>query len=226
MLLASAFLLLFASGEFLYRVVKVKGEITRKWTHFGTGVLTLLFPVMLQSHWSVLILCSAFALILLASLKINFLPSINAIERVSYGSLCYPLAVYLVFLMYSYSQMKGNYTGGMYTGFYMPILILAISDPLAALVGKRYPWKPYRIGATHKTVMGSLSFFLSAVLICLMLISMSGVELNVWRWLFIVLVLALVSTLAEAISGKGLDNLTIPLVTACTWQFILSKVLW
>ena len=72
-LLSTSFLVLFACGEVLYHVFKVKAELTRKWSHVGTGFLTMLFPVMLSNHWWVLVLCATFAILLSTSIKFNFL---------------------------------------------------------------------------------------------------------------------------------------------------------
>src|SRR5690606_21713832 len=142
-LLAGCYLTLFALGELLYHVLSVKVEITRKLVHAGTGLLALLFPVLLNSHWWALLLCASFAAILICSLRFGFLQSINAIDRRSVGSLVYPIAVYGCYLSYSYQ-------GHQYIYFYLPIMVLAISDPLAALCGKRWPWVPYRIGGATK----------------------------------------------------------------------------
>src|ERR1700741_4724092 len=92
-ILACSFLALFGLAEFIYHTFKVRAELTRKLVHFGTGILTLLFPVMLNNHWLVLFLCGSFALILMVSLKFNLLKSINAIDRKSHGSISYPISV-------------------------------------------------------------------------------------------------------------------------------------
>src|SRR5690606_13845847 len=149
LILAGCYLALFALGELLYHAFKVNAEITRKIVHAGTGLLALLFPLLLDSHWWVLLLCASFAAILLWSLRSNMLKSINAIDRKSVGSLAYPVAVYGCYLAY-------NYQGQQYIHYYLPIMVLAISDPLAALCGKKWPWGPYRIGGATKTAMGSL----------------------------------------------------------------------
>jgi len=90
-ILAFSFLALFGIAEILYHKVNVKAEWTRKLVHFGTGILTLLFPVMLNDHLYVFFLCASFALLLLASLRFNRLKSIHAIDRKSYGSISYPV---------------------------------------------------------------------------------------------------------------------------------------
>ncbi len=198
---AISFLLLFGSAEWLYHKSKIQAELSRKYVHFTTGIISLLFPYFLSSHWMVLSLCGSFFLLLLASLKWNLLPSINGVDRVTRGSLLYPLVVYVCFLFYQqYDQ---------FLFFYIPILILAISDPIAALVGKKWPQFPYSTFGHTKTGSGSLGFFLSAFLIGLLGLWCSGQTILV-TMVLISSTLAFVSTIAEALSHKGYDNLTIP----------------
>lgn len=198
-LLAAFFLVLFAIAEVVYHFFKVKAELTRKLVHVGTGLLTLLFPVMLKNHWLVLLLCSSFALILILSLKFNLLKSINAIDRESVGSIAYPISVYGCYLAFDYFHQQ-------YIYFYLPILILAICDPIAALIGKRWPKGKFKVGEGYKTVMGSGMFFLSACILCLCWLSFEGLQLITYSFL-----IALVSCITEAVSKKGYDNITIPL---------------
>lgn len=209
-ILAGAFLSLFAIAELLYHYAKVKAELTRKLVHFGTGILSLLFPIMLSNHWFVLALCASFALILIASLKFNLLKSINAIDRKSYGSLCYPLAVYSCFLIQSWYGQQSNYYGG-YLIYYLPLLILAISDPVAALVGKRWAWIPYNVGKGTKTMAGTLAFFGSAFLISLVAFFAFQITLSMEYLVVSCLLIGVVTAMSEAVSRNGFDNLFIPL---------------
>ena len=96
-ILTGYFLVLFGSAEILYHYFKIQAEYTRKYVHIGTGLLTLLFPILFSSHWSVLIICAAFLLLLVTSLKFNLLKSINAIGRFTLGSVMYPIVVYICF---------------------------------------------------------------------------------------------------------------------------------
>jgi len=203
-IMGAAFLVLFAVAEYLYHKLKVKAEITRKIVHFGTGILTLLFPVMLNEHWYVLILCSSFVIILLLSLKYNMLKSVNAIDRVSRGSIAYPVAVYCCYYFY-------EHYGYDYLYYYIPILILAISDPVAALIGKRYPYGKYKVGSGHKTIMGSSMFFLSTLILCFMLFAPKLMaDESVLKRAIACSFIALTTTIAEAFTGKGYDNISIP----------------
>jgi phytol kinase len=201
--LSTCFLGLFGISELIHRTTSTKVENTRKLVHFGTGALTLMFPVYLTSSWSVLVLCASFAVILLFSLKYRFLPSINAIDRKSHGSILYPLAVYSCFLLYQYHNYDLMF-------FYAPILVLAISDPLAALFGKRWPKGEFIIRKDTKTIMGCTAFLLSALAVLLGLSYLFNNEVSFITGYELFLVAA-GATLVEAVSGKGSDNLTIPL---------------
>ena len=201
--LSACFLGLFGLSEIIHRTTNVKVEHTRKLVHFGTGALTLMFPIFLTSSWSVLALCASFAVILLFSLKYKFLPSINAIDRESHGSILYPVAVYSCFLLYQYHDNDLMF-------FYAPILVLAISDPMAALFGKRWPNGKFTLGEDTKTLVGCSAFLISAfmVLIGLYILFNDGISFNTGYQLLLV---ATGATLIEAVSGRGADNLTIPL---------------
>lgn len=213
--LALCFLGLFAFAEFLYHQKKVKAEITRKIVHIGTGLLTLLFPVFLSSHWQVLFLCGSFLIILLASLHFRLLPSINGISRVSHGSILFPVAVYACFLIYFYAH-KGL------VFFYMPILILSVCDPVAALTGKRFPFGKYRINGGNKTMAGSLAFFVTSALVSILCLyfHQSG-HFSIAYMLPSIFLIACTTTAVEAVSTNGTDNITIPAVAALNLTLIL-----
>ena len=208
--LAFSFLALFAFAEILYHYFKIQVEYTRKTVHFGTGIITLLFPIFLNSHWSVLFLCGSFALILSLSLKYNLLKSINAISRNSWGSLLYPLSVYGTFLFFLLFKINESRVG--YLFYYLPILMLAVCDPIAALFGKRFPFGKFKIGDGHKTVTGCLAFFISAFLLTLIVFHffVPNMPIN-WITLLYYFAIALFATITEAISSRGIDNLSIPL---------------
>lgn len=207
LILAGCYLVLFTLGELFYHVFRVKVELTRKFVHVGTGLLALLFPILLDSHWWVLLLCTSFGILLICSLRFDLLKSINAIDRKSVGSLAYPIAVYGCYLAYTHQQGQVVY-------YYLPILILAISDPLAALSGKKWPLGSYNIMGAHKTATGSVTFFVSAFLI----------TFAVWPYgysyslhsdrVLASIVIALSATVAEALSRDGYDNITIPIAVA------------
>lgn len=195
------FLGLFGLGELIYHVFKAPVEISRKFVHLGTGIITLSFPLVLNTHWSVLTLTLSFILLLSISIQLGWFKSINAIDRVSKGSVLYPIIIYITFLFYR------KFDDLLF--FYLPILILAISDPMAALFGKRWPYGKYRIFREKKTIVGSSAFFISSFIICL---AFAAPLREGWiEALVIPLIVSLVATITEAASQRGWDNFFIPL---------------
>jgi len=199
--LMATFLTIFGSAEFFYHQFNLRVEWSRKYVHCAAGLMTLLFPVMLGSHWLVLMMSVCFAVILFFSKKLNLLKSIHNIERKSKGAILYPIAIYFCFLMYDLVDL------GIF--FYLPVLIMAVSDPVAALCGKRFPRGNYQIGSAHKTVVGSGAFMISAFMICF------GVFSLLWQLPFYLMItcsigIAVATTVVEAVSGNGSDNITIP----------------
>lgn len=203
LILSGCFLALFATAEILYFRFHVEVELTRKLVHIGTGLLTLLFPLLLGNHWWVLLLCSSFMIILLASIKFKLLRSINAIKRKSVGSIAYPVAVYGCFMAF-------NFFDNQYLYFYLPILILAICDPVAALTGKKWPIGKFKVGTDYKTLMGSSMFFCSALLIILLLSNLFLKKPMTPENILWSILIALLAAVTEAFSRKGYDNITIP----------------
>lgn len=201
--LASLFLLLFAFAEAGYYFIKIKPEWTRKFVHIGTGLLALLFPMMLQSHWSVLLLCFSFFILLRLSLKFNFLKSINDIDRQSVGSLAYPVSVFACYLVFCFFDRQYFY-------FYLPILILAISDPLAALIGKYMAANKEKSVKMDKTIAGSVAFFVSAYILTFVLFIVFKNDKQMVSGFIFSMLIAFVTTLSERFSSKGWDNITIP----------------
>lgn len=212
-ILAGAFLVLFASAELLYHKLKVKAEITRKYVHLMTGLLTMLFPPMLDNHWYVMALCGSFLLILVGSMIFKLLPSINAVDRVTRGSLLYPIVVYGCFIAFNHY--------GQFVFYYIPILILAICDPIAALTGKRWPIGKYTIFGQSKTMLGSSMFFLSAVITCFLLFTLVD-NAGASEAILLSFAVAVATTILEAVSHKGYDNLTIP--AAAMGTLLLAKM--
>lgn len=201
--LGCIFLILFAVGECLYHKARLPGNVTRQIIHIGTGLICILFPLWLTNQWYVLILCLSFAILLFLSMKYKLLPSINKIDRNSYGTLLYPLAVYISFISYTYYNNQLLF-------FYLPVLIMAICDPIAALVGKRFPYGRFYIRHYTKTFAGSIAFFICSMLLTAIIYHLFPVTLHL-PFIEMVFLTAAVSTIAEALSYKGYDNISIPL---------------
>jgi phytol kinase len=210
MIFLGIFLLLVLVAHALYKLGHVSTETSRKFLHVSGGFLALSSPLFFTSHWWVLVLCSmAFLLLLFTYLK-HWLPSIHKTRRKSIGSVIYPIPIYLCFLI---ASQKNNTLL-----FYLPVSLLTVSDTIAELGGRRWGKASGTLMYSQKTVAGSLSFAISALLISIgwqMTANLSYLQIAI-----ISVAITLVTTLTEMVSTRGLDNITVPLSTlACLLLF-------
>ena len=203
-LLGIALLLVF--NEISYRRLKVKGEISRKFAHFVATLSTVPFPYIFTSHWYVLILAIIFFLVLFITQNGTQLKSIHDIDRKSIGSYILPLSIYTTFLI---SELLGSKLT-----YILPMLILAISDPMAAIVGISLEKYNHRIKIygidTGKSIFGSGAFFISSLIISLIALYYNSQTFGATT-ILLSLAIASASTLGEMISWRGSDNLSVPL---------------
>ena len=211
-----AIILMLAFNEFNYRRLKVKGEISRKFAHFAATVGVVPFPYILTSHWYVLILAIIFSIALFVTKYTKQLESIHDIQRKSVGSYLLPLSIYITFLMANLLDNKFIYI--------LPMLILGICDPMAAIVGMGLKKNNYQIRifgiATGKSVFGSGAFLISGFVISIIALYFNRGVFDL-KTFWLALVVAVVSMLAEMFSRRGSDNFTIPVSVAFTLLLFL-----
>lgn len=194
-----AIVALFAVGECLHRLMKVRVEFTRKLTHVGAGMIVLSFPWTLSSPWTVFVLSLSFGGLLSIGKVTGLLSSVHNVERKTSGAFYYPVAVLGTFWL----------SGGDPLLFCVPIAVMALADTAAALVGQSVGQFHYRVFDNKRSVEGSMGFFAFALAICLAGLAFNGSP--GWPAMLIVaLVAAIMATATEAISVRGSDNLFIP----------------
>lgn len=189
-------------AESSYKFLKLNTEWTRKIAHIGSGIIALSYPVYQNTHWGVFALTISFTIILYTSKKMGLFQSIFSVERKSYGELFFVWSTWLLFILYQYS--------GNVSYFYLAFSSVVFADPVAALVGKPFPLKKYTIFGNTKSIGGSFSFFVVSFALSYYYLLQTGSVMNI---LLISLTHALVLTIIEAVSSKGLDNLTIPIAS-------------
>lgn len=213
-LIAISLLLIF--NELNYRRFKVKGEITRKFAHFVSTLAVVPFPYIFSSHWYVLILASVFFIVLFITQHSKYLNSIHDIERKSIGSYLLPFSIYVSFYLSVKFGMKFYYI--------LPMLILAICDPMAAILGMNIKQKNQKIIIfgidTGKTVLGSGAFLITSFIISIIALYFNR-EVFDLKTFWLALVVSVIGTLAELFSWRGSDNLTIPLSVCFTLLLFL-----
>lgn len=196
---AFLYIALFAAAEIAARKFRVANEYSRKTIHGAAGILTAFLPFFVPfSH--ILALSLVFMIILFVSKKIGFLTSIHGSDRSTYGEVYYPAAIATTALLFPSPAP-----------FCYALLVLAISDSLAGIVGKHFGKKSFTIMG-KKSYAGSITFFLSAFLLTLATLSLLG-KSPLYSFVFGGATAALL-TFAEASLSYGLDNLILPPLAA------------
>ncbi len=196
------FCLLIIVAQSLYKFLNLKAEVSRKFMHVSGGAVSLFFPYFFKVHWWVLLLCCIAFLVLLITYIKKSLPGIHKTNRLSFGSIFFPVPVYICFLT---ANKLDNYLL-----FFLPISILTISDTIAEWGGKRWGGLSRSFFQGQKTLAGSICFAVSCFFIAIILLTVIF-RIPFGKAFFISASLAIIVTAVELISMKGYDNLTVPI---------------
>jgi dolichol kinase len=188
---AAYFLTLFIGIEFIARKTSIPKELSRKLAHIIAGVSAAFLPSIMPFS-SIVILAVVFLIVMILSRHFHLFKSIHDVKRHSYGELFFPVAIGLMALLFPEAMF---YTYG--------ILVMAIADGLAGLLGAQFGRKVYRLGNAKKSCIGSAVFFVTCSAIGWIIMPHIGI-----------FAIALVLTLVEAASTKGVDNLLLPPIAA------------
>lgn len=214
LILSGIFLSIIAAAELWRRLGHPNPEHTRKLVHLGGGVTCLFFPFLVHSPWVVLAMALPLTILFVAGSTLGFLQSLHGVARKSRGAEYYPLAVFLVFCM----TLSRPWL------YLAAVLVLAVADAFAALIGSRYGVIRYEVEDEHKSVEGSLVFLVIAFL-AIHLPTLLLTELPRPVCVLAALLVAALVTGFEAISLEGADNLFVPVAVVVVLGKITTKPL-
>jgi phytol kinase len=198
-------LLLLAALRTWQLLARPNSEMVRKLFHLGGGLLALPLPWLFSKPLPVMILGIA-SLILFTLLRtIPVLRSgpgqvLAGVHRNTVGEYCFMLSLMLLFLLARDSPLL----------YGVPLLVLAVADTFAALVGKEYGKQRYSDRDGGKSVEGSVAFFFAAFF-CVHVPVLLFTDTPRLESLLIGINIGLMVMMAEAAAWWGLDNIIIPL---------------
>ena len=195
--------------EWTGKKLQMQPETIRKWIHIAVGHWVFLALAWME-HWYVAITpLLFFTLINLITLK-RGTGRMNQVERVSYGTVYYPIALALLVLFFFEQEPMALVAGSM---------VLAWGDGLAALVGKRFGKTFYTRGKIRRSFEGSIAMFLASFLV--LTVTFLFYEEPTWLAVSYGFLLANIAALIEAVSYRDTDNLLIPLTIGALVAFAL-----
>ena len=178
--------------EYITRKNNYSREITRRLAHVLSGLFAIITGFILEPRVFTTFVV-IFLVIITLSYRGKFFSSIHNVKRKTYGEILLPMGILLAFIV----------SDGATPLYLASVLILALSDPLAGIIGSMMQ---------RKSKYGSLTFFISALII--LAIVFDGNQI------LVLISIAIVITGVERISSLGTDNLTIPLVSALLLRFL------
>jgi len=207
-------ILLYLFSIFLISIVFKKynedsREIVRKIIHIGIGPLIPIAQFLKINQNSALIFTGIVSLIVFINYNYKLFPTIEDVERKSYGTLFYCLSLFiLIYLFWD----KDPYA--LITGFF----IMTFGDGLAGLIGKSLNSKSWIFFKQIKSLFGTMTMFLtSSIVVCSIGYSQqNSLELNYFT-------IAFIATLLEQFSILGIDNFIVPISSALFFNFLITS---
>ncbi len=207
-------ILLYLFSIFLISIVFKKynedsREIVRKIIHIGVGPLIPIAQFLKINQNSALIFTGIISLMVFLNYKYKLFPTIEDVERKSYGTLFYCLSLFI--LIYIFWD-KDPYA--LISGFF----IMTFGDGLAGLVGKSFNSKSWICFKQKKSFFGTLTMFLTSLIVVCSIgyTQKNSLNLNYFT-------IALFATLLEQFSVLGIDNFIVPISSALLFNFFITS---
>jgi len=187
----------------------VSGERARKIIHIFVGIWAAWLPLWLG--WRSIIVLGFLLLVgVFVAERLKFVKSIRSVSRSTVGEYLFPVTMIILAIFFKNSII-----------FAASMLQLGLSDGMAAVIGTRYGKKTtFKIMGNKKSKHGTVTFLaLSTAIYLWALWSLHpGVAFSSFGASAVSLLLAVslscVVTVAELTGRKGIDNITVPLLTA------------
>ena len=184
-------------------------EWSRKLVHIGTGAVVPIAWVF--GIGQAIAVPAAGAITVLAALnhRIRVLPAIEDVDRHSYGTIAYGASITALLWLY-WPQQPAAVAAG--------VLVMALGDGLAGLIGPLVPSFSWSIWQQRKSLVGT-GAMASASLAVLLSLRAVAVAQNMPAPAALALVgIAAAAVLLEQLAVVGLDNFTVPVAVGWLWS--------
>ena len=189
-------------AEILRRGFHLPVEFTRKFVHVGVGMSALVVTIVFRTWYIAVIGPIVFILLNYLSFKYQLFQGIETGLKGQKGTIYFPLAfAILIPLLWSQPEILG-----------VSMMPLTWGDTAAALLGARFGMHKFSFFRQTSSVEGSLAMFLFSLIATCSALFIFGASFGFS--MFLATATAFVATLAEMFSPWGIDNLTVPLVSA------------
>ena len=184
-------------------------ELSRKIIHIGTGpviLLAWLFNIPKNiAFFSALIITIA----LFVNYQYRLIPTIEDIERKSFGTIAYGISITLLLLLF-----WPHYALSISLG----VLSMAFGDGLAGLIGRSIKSPTWSILGQTKSIAGTLTMGAVVATTTEVITSLNNIAIQPLE----IATISMIATLLEQISPFGMDNITVPIGVTCLGIWLLG----
>lgn len=191
------------------KIFEKKGtEFSRKFIHIMLGNWWFIAMYFFTNVWFAMFVPITFVIINYISYKKNLIKVMERDKQDGIGTVYYAIAL-LILTIVSFGIYKEPLLG------LIPNLIMSYGDGLAGVFGKLIKSKKFKLSSSKKSYAGSFTMFIITTLLLGIYLATKHGEVfwETTHWTLITVMMAYCITAVEAISGKGRDNITVPIST-------------
>ena len=176
-------------------------EVTRKYIHIMLSNIWFISMAFFDNFIIAAILPMLFVIINSLSYKFNLIKIMEREDKKEgIGTVYYAISLTVLSLVTFYINKPILALPG--------ILIMGYGDGLAAVIGQKVKSKSFNILGSTKSIAGSATMLIVSLIISILIFSFIGIEYLILKAFLI----GIIATILEAISVKGLDKITVPLI--------------
>jgi len=194
------------------KVLSKHPTISRKFLHIMVGNVAFILPVFVTRE--VMAFVAAGPFILFTFLMSPYTPIKSIKGRTSAAGHSMGLVYYAI----TWTILAYLFFDNMIV-IAIGILAMSYGDGFASIMGVRFGHTRYKILDDEKSYVGSISMFLFTFVTIIVAVFYYDFVINQME-IFILVLISFIAALAEGITPKGLDNLSVPFLTAFLFWYI------
>ena len=183
-------------------------EALRKIIHIGIGPLIPLAKFLGIDQISALYFTGLVSLLTFINYQSKLFPTIEDVDRKSYGTLFYCLSLFILIYLYWNKDPTS-----LMAGFF----IMTFGDGFAGLIGKNFQSKSWFFLNQKKSFFGTITMFITSLIVIFGLSYFQKYSLSINM-----ITIAFISTVIEQFSIFGIDNLIVPISAAFCFNYFIT----
>ena len=183
-------------------------ETLRKIIHIGIGPLIPLAKFLGIDQISALYFTGLVSLLTFINYQSKLFPTIEDVDRKSYGTLFYCLSLFILIYLYWNKDPTS-----LIAGFF----IMTFGDGFAGLIGKNFQSKSWFFLNQKKSFFGTITMFITSLIVIFGLSYFQKYSLSINM-----ITIAFISTVIEQFSIFGIDNLIVPISAAFCFNYFIT----